>query len=86
MQEQSVGQSSTPRDEEMAKALQSQRDEAAERVTFHRVELERWTRIGRAASAGLNHLSTASPVSKMPSDGFLDDQPETTQAPRHESW
>lgn len=78
MYEQSVGQteSSVPRDDEMAKGMHSAVSEAAERVTFHRIELERWERIGRASQAALNHLQSAMPVAQMTPDGFLQDTPE----------
>lgn len=67
---------SVPRDDELAKGMHSAVSEAAERVTFHRVELERWDRIGRAAQAALNHLQSAAPVAQMTPEGFLQDTSE----------
>lgn len=61
------------RDDEIGKGLQGTLSEAAERVTFHRVELERWQRIGRAAQAGLRELQSVAPVPKQSMDGFLED-------------
>ena len=37
-------------------------EEAAERATFHRIEAERWERIGRAAVAAAEILEATMPV------------------------
>lgn len=70
-----VGQSPVPRDEEFGKMLHAAASEAAERVTFHRMEVERWDRIGRAAQAALSHVQNANPVPQQAPDGFLEQQP-----------
>lgn len=63
------------RDEEFKKALHMQVSEAAERVTFHRTEAERWERLGRAGQAALRELEAATPVPQQTPDGFLHDAP-----------
>lgn len=74
MDQQSVGQAdNTPRDDEFAKGMHGMLSEAAERVTFHRIEVERWERIGRAATQALQQLQNAAPVAGQAPDGFLGD-------------
>jgi hypothetical protein len=58
-------------DQDMAEGLQLRMSEAAERVTFHSIELERWQRIGRASAAALEHLSEPAPVMKWSAEDFL---------------
>lgn len=71
----------TPRDDEMSRAMQGTLNEAAERVTFHRVELERWERIGRAAAVGLHELQMAQPVEQQAAEHFFGgDAPLPSQA------
>jgi hypothetical protein len=50
--------------------MQSLVAEAAERATFHRVELERWMRVGRAAAAAVNQLQQAEPISQTTVEDF----------------
>lgn len=71
------------RDDEFAQQMHAVVSEAAERVTFHRIETERWERIGSGAQAALNHLQQASPVAKMAPDGFLQDSSELMASPRY---
>lgn len=70
-----------PLDESLAQAASEQVQQAAERVTFHRVEMERWERIGRASALALNALQAHSPVVQQDPDGFLDDQ-KAAQSPQ----
>jgi hypothetical protein len=57
-------------DDEMGEFLEKRVYEAAERVTFHRIELERWGRLGHAAAAGLAELSAHAPVAKQEPEDF----------------
>jgi hypothetical protein len=72
--------SNEPVDGSLAQQMHGLVSEASERVTFHRVELERWGRVGRAASLAINELQSATPVAQQAPDGFLDhdqaDQPQ----------
>lgn len=45
--------------------------EAAERTTFHRVECERWERIGRAAAHAAQELEAATPVAQCTPEDWL---------------
>lgn len=73
--QQSVGGSNVPRDDEFAEGMHVMASEAAERVTFHRIEIERWDRIGRAAQSALGQLQGADPVPPQTPDGFLEASP-----------
>lgn len=64
-----------PRDAMLSEQMAGQAKEAAERVTFHRVELERWERIGRAAAAASNHLNACAPVASQSPEDFYADSP-----------
>lgn len=75
MHDQTVGYGSTAPmeqhvDEALAEQLTAQLHEAAERVTFHRCELERWERVGRAAAVALSELQAHSPVAKQAPEDF----------------
>lgn len=78
---QSVGNAagtSAPMDDNLTQQMHTVVSEAAERVTFHRIETERWTRVGRAAQSALQQLGMSDPVAKQAPDDFLpgvSDQP-----------
>lgn len=61
----------TAADEALAKHMHGTVSEAAERVTFFRIELERWERIGRAATRALGELGNHDPVPAQTPDSFL---------------
>jgi hypothetical protein len=81
MHDQSYGDAPTkgetqaiPRDEEFGKGAQSMLNEAAERVTFHQIELERWRRIGRASASAVRELNMSAPVPRTTADDFFTEQ------------
>lgn len=57
-------------DGEVHDQMQNLVAEAAERATFHRVELERWMRVGRAAAAAVSQLQAAEPIGQTVVDDF----------------
>lgn len=71
-------------DERVVKEMHSTVQEAAERLTFHRAEAERWQRIGRAAAAHIVQMNDARPIDQaVPEDFFSavsepDDSPTPT--------
>lgn len=75
MHDQTVGQpmkAEVQRDAEMGEQMSAQLNEAADRATFHRVELERWERIGRAAAAGVRELNAQMPVESTSAEDFFE--------------
>lgn len=60
-----------PRDKSLAQQMHAEVSEAAERVTFHRGELERWNRVGRAAGAAVLALENSEPIGQTTPDDFL---------------
>lgn len=68
-------------DDALQQQMHASVSEAAERVTFHRVELERWERLGRAAARALRELEYTLPVEKQAPDGFLPNEPQQTAVP-----
>lgn len=69
---QSVGQE-VASDELLRENMASLLREAAERVTFHEIEIERWRRLGRAAAAALREAESCSPVAKTSTEDFFPD-------------
>lgn len=63
--------SNEPVDSSLAQQMHGLVSEAAERVTFHRCELERWERVGRAATRAINELQATDPVAQQAPEGFL---------------
>lgn len=57
-------------DERVSKDMHGLVQEAAERLTFHRVECERWGRVGEAAASALLRLQSASPVAQASPEQF----------------
>jgi hypothetical protein len=69
------------RDEEMLASLRGSLNEAAERVTFHECERERWLRIGRASARGLETLQAVAPIAQTTAESFAQwDQPQQAVA------
>jgi hypothetical protein len=62
-----------PRDEILREQMERQLGEAAERATWHRVEAERWERIGRSAGASLKALNDPSPVQQVTPETLVGD-------------
>lgn len=65
-------QSEAPRDAQLSDQLERQLREAAELATFHRVEAERWERVGRASAAAMRELQAAYPVAQVTPDALVE--------------
>lgn len=57
-------------DEKVAEDMISLQREAQERLTFHRVECERWNRIGQAATMALTALQSTVPIEKATAEAW----------------
>lgn len=63
----------TPRDELVRESMEHTIQEAAERATFHRVEAERWERVGRAAGAALKAINDPAPIQQVTPESLVGD-------------